>query len=167
MDKYLFSLPLVFNKSKYNFLILGQQISKSSRIDAASQKSVFFMGFRALWVRALREVAGPSSIICSQTKKSPEERGHRNSQHVIRRGGIWFRVTPSCGWTAAERCLSSGFPLPRVVLSFSCARVCVELLAPNATPVFITGLFFDFSAYVPLHAAPLAVQRRAYAARVF
>ena len=43
-----------------------------------------FWGF----VRALGEVAGPSSIICSQTKKSPEEEeeraDHRNSQHVIR-----------------------------------------------------------------------------------
>ena len=30
--KYLFSLPLVFNKSKYNFPILGQEVSKFSGI---------------------------------------------------------------------------------------------------------------------------------------
>ena len=55
-----------------------------------------FLGF-VLWLRALGEVAGPSSIICSQTKKSPEE---RQPQKLSTRDKAGDLVSGhSSGWT--------------------------------------------------------------------
>ena len=55
---------------------------------------------------------------------------------------------------------------PRLFI-ISRVRFYIYLLAPTAVPGVHNRVLVGLSACVPLHAGPLAVQRRAYAARVF